>query len=55
MIVVSLFLIVVPVVLVPEERLISLIVILIILAGLPVYLFLGWERVRPKFLNRFSG
>lgn len=51
----TVFLIVVPIALVPDERLISVIFIGIVLLALPVYFFFGWEKLRPKFLNRLSG
>ena len=27
----------------------------VILLGLPVYFFIGWSRLRPRFLNRIGG
>lgn len=52
---VTVFLIVVPIALVADERLVSLLFIGIVLLALPIYLIFGWERIRPKFLNRLSG
>ena len=55
MILIALFLVIVPIALVPKERVTSLIVISIILSALPIYLLFGWDRLRPNVINRFSG
>lgn len=55
MVLVSIFLILVPIILVPDNRIISVMVIGIVLAGIPFYIILGWDRLRPKFIDKFSG
>ena len=55
LVLVSILLVLLPVILVPEERVSSLVAFGVILLGLPVYFFIGWSRLRPRFLNRIGG
>ena len=55
MIVVSLFLVVIPIALVPEERITLGIAIVFILLGLPIFIFFAWDKFRPKIFNKISG
>ena len=55
MIATAVFLVFVPIILVPEERLYFLLSLLLFFSGIPVYFLLVWERLRPKILNKMTG
>lgn len=55
MILVAVFLIAAPLVLVPNQRISTLIGLFLILLGIPVYYIFIWERYRPQIFNKISG
>lgn len=55
MILLSVFLVVAPMVFVPEQAITSAIALSITLLGLPIYFFLAWDRFRLKIFDTISG
>lgn len=55
MILVHIFLFVLPIILVPTEAIYIAAAIGLTLTSLPVYVFLIWDKWRPKALNKISG
>ena len=55
MILVSMFLVTVPIILVENERLYYFLAILLMLAGIPIYFVFIWGRFRPKAFSKISG
>ena len=55
MILVSSFLVVVPIALVPEDRITLGVAVVFILLGLPIFFFFAWDKFRLKIFNIISG
>ena len=54
MILVSMFLVTVPIIYIPNERLHFVLGLTIVLTGVPIYLFFIWERLRLEIFNKIS-
>ena len=53
--VVAVYLVVLPLALSPDQRVVIVIAFVALLLGIPVFFIFSWDRLRPKVFNKISG